>query len=165
MVSVSHKSCCSHWVLARARLMPNFATLPLIVECVSSIEITFCPSEANCLLVSMAWVAREQVFPPAKLFIFQSCLAAVPLSTSFASEDQGLVMRTDSLQPISHLFATHIARFSEEHMLSLSHPTNLLAGVASHLALLLSQARQTAGRTAYPPHKKPPVSQGFWRIG
>lgn len=107
MVSVSHKSCCSHRVLAGAHSMPNFATLPLIVECVSSIEITFYPSEANCLLVSMAWVAREQVFPPAKLFIFQSSLAAAPLSTSF-SEDQGLVMHADSLQPISHLFATHI---------------------------------------------------------
>lgn len=36
-------------------------------------------------------------------------------------------------------------------MLSLSHPTNLLAGVASHLALLRSilQARQSAGRIAY----------------
>lgn len=107
MVSVSHKSCYSHWVLAKAQSMPNCATLPLIVECVLSIEITFYPSKANCLLVSIAWVVREQVFPPAKLFIFQSCLAAVPLSTSFAA-DQGLVMHTDSLQPNSHLFATHI---------------------------------------------------------
>lgn len=107
MVSVSHKSCYSHWVLARAQLMPNFTTLSLIAEYVSSIEITFYPSEDNCLLVSMVWVAREQVFPPAKLFIFQNCLAAAPLSTSFA-EDQGLVVHTDSLQPISHLFATYI---------------------------------------------------------
>lgn len=107
MVSVSHKSCCSHWVLARTQSVPSFATFPVIVECVLSIEITFYPCEANCLLVSMAWVAREQIFPPAKLFIFQSCLAAVPLSTTFV-EDHGLVMHTDSLQPISHLFATHI---------------------------------------------------------
>lgn len=36
-------------------------------------------------------------------------------------------------------------------MLSLSHPTNLLAGVASHLDLLhlILQARQSVGRIAY----------------
>lgn len=46
-------------------------------------------------------------------------------------------------------------------MLSLSHPTNLLAGVASHLALLLSQARQTAGRTAYLRIKSLPSVKDF----
>ena len=70
MLLVSHKSHCSHRVSARAQLMPNFATLPLIVESVSSIEITFYTCEANCLLVSTAWVPREQVFVQAKLFVF-----------------------------------------------------------------------------------------------
>lgn len=151
MLSVSHKSRCSHWVSARAQLMPNFATLPLIVESVSSIEITFYPSEANCLLVSMAWVPREQVFVQAKLFIFQSCLAALALSTSFA-EDQGLVMHTNSLQFISHpLPPPELSWLSQQYTLSFSHATNLLARIASHLALLrlISRVRQGSGRMAY----------------
>lgn len=162
-MSASHRSCCSHWVLARAQLMPNFATLPLIVERVSSIEITFHPSEANCVLVSMAWVAREQVFLPAKLFSFQSCLAAVPLSTSFA-EDQGLVMHTDSLQPISHLFATHRVSsiLRATHAFTLSSYQLVSWGSSSSCLTPLDPTREAdRWKNSLPSPKKPPISQGF----
>lgn len=164
VVSASHRSCCSHWVLARAQLMPNFATLPLIVERVSSIEITFHPSEANCVLVSMAWVAREQVFLPAKLFSFQSCLAAVPLSTSFA-EDQGLVMHTDSLQPISHLCHPHSSILRATHAFARSSYQFVSWGSSSSCFTPLDptgEAGQWKNSLSSP--KKPPLSQGFWRI-
>lgn len=48
-------------------------------------------------------------------------------------------------------------------MLSLSDPTNLLAGVASHLALLhlISQARQCVGRIVYLHIKSLPSGKDF----
>jgi len=48
-------------------------------------------------------------------------------------------------------------------MLSLFHPTNLLAGVASHLALLhlILQARQSFGRIAYLHIKSLPSVKDF----
>lgn len=48
-------------------------------------------------------------------------------------------------------------------MLSLFHPTNLLAGVASHLAFLhlISQARQSVGRIAYLRIKSLPSVKDF----
>lgn len=58
-------------------------------------------------------------------------------------------MHTNSLQLIPHRSPPpEISRLSEQYMLSFSHPTNLLARVASHLALLrwISQVRQDSGR-------------------